>query len=405
MTIRPSLDEFISHRKDYVDDNGVLYKGAVTSEKRYDDEKRCARFIMSSEASDRMSDVVKQQGIDLTNFMKNPIGLAYHRHDSPIGMWKNVEVITNGRPARTEGDLFLHEEGVTEMADEIGRLLSVGGLKAVSIGFIPKEIDYIRDKDGVWTGGFSIPESELLECSVVSIPAQPAALMKAAGGNAPLVAEALEYILDTYCEKTSGGLFVRKEFEQAYAEMKDRSGAKAKQRRAEDAMVKELSIAVDVDLQEAEKKVDGLLEKLRKGMGEIFGMQAHEEPGGGTGTEREKAGDTATSRPSLVFTVDESGDIHVKEWLEKTLANKELVDAEKDLAIDDDGCIMFKTADQTAKYKVVNDDGRTLHLDLVEVKDIEPEPQAPVLVKGSRAQADARIAKLKASLIESGALS
>ena len=391
MTIRPSLDEFISCRKDYVDDNGVLYKGAVTSEKRYDDDKRCARFTMSSEASDRMSDVVKQQGIDLTNFMKNPVGLAYHRHNSPIGMWKNVEVITNGRPARTEGDLFLHEEGVTEMADEIGRLLSVGGLRAVSIGFIPKEIDYIRDKDGVWTGGFSIPESELLECSVVSIPAQPAALMKAAGGNAPLVAEALEYILDTYCEKTSGGLFVRKEFEQAYAEMKDRSGAKAKQRRAEDAMVKELSIAVDMDLQEAEKKVDGLLEKLRKGMGEIFGIHVHEGPGGGGSYD-------IPSRKAIEFKTDDDGAIHVDEWPEKAIADMEMIEIE-------DGVVLFKADGQIAKYKVVDEDGPTLHLDLVEVTDIEPEPQAPVLVKGSRAQADARIAKLKAQLIKSGALS
>lgn len=297
MTKRLSIDEFLAARKDYIDDNGVLYKGIV-NEKGYDPEKRTARFVMSSEASDRMADVVKQDGIDFKNFLKNPIALAYHRHDAPIGSWKNVEVVNSGRPKRTEGDLVMLDEGVTERADEISRLLAAGGLKAVSIGFIPKEVDWIRDENGVWTGGFYIPDSELLECSVVSIPAQPAALMKHADGNAPLVAEALEYILDTYCEKTSGGLFVRKDFEQAYTEFKSNKTVHPTPKEIEDAGKAAMSVALDVDTKATEEKLGKVETMLDRILNKFAKLAGFDGDAGTAGLEPEEATGIATEKSS-----------------------------------------------------------------------------------------------------------
>lgn len=428
MSKRPSLDEYLTSRKDYVGDNGVIYKGVV-SEKAYDPEKRKARFVMSSEASDRMSDVVKQSGIDLANFIKNPVALAYHKHDAPIGMWKNVEVITSGRPSRTEGDLILHEEGVSDRTDEIARIMAVGGLKAVSIGFIPKEVDYIRDENGVWKGGFSIPSSELLEASIVTIPAQPAALMKAVEGNAPLLAETLEYILDTYCEKTTGGLYVRKEYEEAYDAVKRNKVSRMTPKQLEHKVCE--TLVLDIDTREAEEKVDGLLSKLRKGLDEIFGtVKRKSDETEETETVVNIINNTNTpialqkKEDGSGYVFGELDDYHTfrfnrqgdtvasinGEWPEKAIASPKWLAKEFGWEPPVDGekpHLEIKTSDQIAVYRSVktSDDSEIAYFELVEVKEIEPEPVAPVLVKGSRAQAEAKIAKLKASLLASAATS
>lgn len=304
-TNRVSLDEIISRRRLSADSNGNLYKAVVLEEKAkgFDKASRSQRFVMSSESKDLYGDIVRQTGLDATNFEKNPVGLAYHDHRAPIGKWSDLQKV-GGKSKRTEGTLTLFAEGTSEKADEIGRLLEIGGLRACSIGFSPVEGEWILDEEGRNTYGIDFTKSILLECSVCSVPANPDALAKAAGGDMKLAAEMFERILDTYCEEKMGGLFVRKEFADAYLKMKgnpvthavpgggtggiDGIGlAEANQEDEQMAeMEKQVALEVTLDTAEAEKKVDSLLQRLKDGIAAIFGhaeekaaeMVAREEP-------------------------------------------------------------------------------------------------------------------------------
>lgn len=269
-----SVDEFLSKRKDFVNDKGALVKGVVM-DKGYDAENRTGHFVVSTEEADRMRDVVSQDGLDITEFLQNPVALAFHRHTAPVGVWENVEKKLNGRPKRTEADFKAHPAGTTAASDEIANLLSVGGLKACSIGFAVREIDYIRDDKGVWNGGFFIAASELLEVSICAVPANPSALLKAADGDTRLFAEALEYILDTYCEKTAGGIVVRKDFADAYMAMKTPKTTVAplqtKVFDTEDGPITvTVKTALELDTEEAERQAESFLEKWSKRFGDMF---------------------------------------------------------------------------------------------------------------------------------------
>ena len=131
------------------------------------------KFIMSSEAVDRTGDIIRQNGWELRDFLKNPIALFGHRHDFPIGSWKNVRV--EGK--RLVGDLVLASKGTSERIDEIRSLVEQRVLKAVSVGF--RVLDYVPiDKNDPY-GAWDIKRSELLETSVVSVPAHQDALLAA----------------------------------------------------------------------------------------------------------------------------------------------------------------------------------------------------------------------------------
>lgn len=215
-TISP--EEYMEKRKDFVRSDGTVLKAvAFKAPPSWDPEKRKARFIMSTEAPDRDRDIVIQAGIDLTNFQQNPVALYRHYSQFPIGNWTGLSLISAGRPKRTEGDLNFLAEGVDEDADRCARHVAAGSLKAVSIGFIPKKLrQRERDTDSVWPG-YEVLESELVECSLCTIPAQPGALAKMADADAKLARLEIEEILDTWARDPVTGLLVpRKDYEAAY---------------------------------------------------------------------------------------------------------------------------------------------------------------------------------------------
>lgn len=123
-------------------------------------------FIMSDESVDRMNDVIKADGWDLSDFKKNPIALFGHNHSQPVGVWENVRV--EGK--KLIGRLRLATRGTSEMIDTLHGLVEQRIIKAVSVGFSP--IDYEERGDG----GFTFIKQALHECSLVSVPANPNAL-------------------------------------------------------------------------------------------------------------------------------------------------------------------------------------------------------------------------------------
>jgi HK97 family phage prohead protease len=119
--------------------------------------------VVSSGNPDRMGDVIRQDGWVLDNFIKNP--QMFYGHDSykrlPIGNWKNV-AYKDGRLSMDP--VFADDiEGHTD-AEIVKALWDKGFLKTVSVGFIP--IEWKENE-----GGYEFLKQELLEVSIVPIPA------------------------------------------------------------------------------------------------------------------------------------------------------------------------------------------------------------------------------------------
>lgn len=145
--------------------------------KSVDEDKRVLRFIGSTEDKDRDGEVVKASGWKLTNYRKNPVVLANHQHrDLPVGKTKKVWVENK----KLMFDIEFPESDVHPQGDTLYKLYKGGFMNATSVGFIPnmKKAEF-GQKEG--DPSITFKEQELLEISLVSVPANPMALMTQKG--------------------------------------------------------------------------------------------------------------------------------------------------------------------------------------------------------------------------------
>lgn len=145
----------------------IVYKTHVSEGTGFD-------FILSDATEDRFGDVIEPDGWRLTNFVRNPIALFNHNKDFPIGKWSNLRV-ENGA---LRGRLELANAGTSARIDEIRSLVDQGILRANSVGFQQLKHEPIKGKSGI-----RFLQQELLECSLVSVPANPNALQVAKSLN------------------------------------------------------------------------------------------------------------------------------------------------------------------------------------------------------------------------------
>lgn len=214
-----SVDEYLNARKGFTKGDSVIK--AAKAPTSWDPEKRSARFVMSAEVEDRDRDIVVQAGLGIDEFLRNPVAPFSHRsNDFPVGTWSDVEKLLNGRPRRTEGTLTLIPEGTDGVADRLAFHIASGSIRACSIGFIPKTIrrrEKPQDAEGYSYPGYMIEEAELVECSPVTIPSNPAALAKSAAEGDVLAKEIIEQVLDEWVKHPESGLLIpRAEFEAAH---------------------------------------------------------------------------------------------------------------------------------------------------------------------------------------------
>lgn len=134
-------------------------------------------FVLSDATVDRYGDIVEPDGWDLSWFKSNPIALFGHSSSFPIGKWTNLRV----EGGKLIGKLNLAARGTSARIDELISLVEQGMLRAVSVGFIPRKSEPI-DPDKPYNGTRFL-EQELLETSLVSVPANPAAVALAKSLN------------------------------------------------------------------------------------------------------------------------------------------------------------------------------------------------------------------------------
>jgi HK97 family phage prohead protease len=146
--------------------------------------------IASTETADRDGEIIKQSGWDLENFKSNPVILASHNyHNFPIGKATDI-AIENGKLM-----FKMVFSQATEEAKQAYQLVKEGILNTFSVGFIPREYD-AKDQN-------VITRAELLEISLVSVPANPQAIVMAKGYKENSMAQELikQWLLD---EKVKG---------------------------------------------------------------------------------------------------------------------------------------------------------------------------------------------------------
>jgi HK97 family phage prohead protease len=134
-------------------------------------------FVLSDATPDRYGDIIEVEGWQLADFKRNPVALFSHDPKFVVGKWSNLRV----EHKELRGGLELAPEGTSDRIDEIRRLVQAGILKAVSVGFKPLEHQPIDEKDP-W-GGTRYTKSELVETSLVAVPANPNALAVAKSLN------------------------------------------------------------------------------------------------------------------------------------------------------------------------------------------------------------------------------
>jgi HK97 family phage prohead protease len=136
--------------------------------------------VASDPTLDRTKDVMRPEGCVLDNYHENPVVLANHDPGHPIGSAKAA--IRNGR---VEALIDFAPAGVSKMADEWCGLAKAGVLRAFSVGFDP--IEYKPNK----SGGYDYDKWELMELSLVAVPANPSAriIARAFGKTGQVLAE------------------------------------------------------------------------------------------------------------------------------------------------------------------------------------------------------------------------
>jgi hypothetical protein len=165
-------------------------------------------FRFSDETTDRMGDIIRQDGWKLDNYKRNPVILWGHAHgmgedaDEPIGRGLNLRIDGMGREKSLVGDVeFAVEE--SERAARKYRLAAAGYVKANSVGFQRGKVNRPESKEereslGLGPAGVVFESGhELLEDSLCAIPANPSALQASIKSGLILEADADELVAAT----------------------------------------------------------------------------------------------------------------------------------------------------------------------------------------------------------------
>jgi HK97 family phage major capsid protein/HK97 family phage prohead protease len=137
---------------------------SILTVKAVNDDQRVITGVATSPTPDRMGDIVEPLGVSF----KNPMPLLWqHRSSEPVGMVRFDKPTKDG--ITFEAKLPKVEEAgrLKERIDEAWQSIKLGLVRAVSIGFRSLEHSFMDD------GGIRWIETEVIELSLVTIPAQP----------------------------------------------------------------------------------------------------------------------------------------------------------------------------------------------------------------------------------------
>ena len=158
-----------THDGEKLDDATVLTLGEFSEVRKGADGGIVV--TISTPTPDRYRDVVKVEGINLAAYARNPIVLLNHDYYGlPVARAEKTYIA--GGALKSEPEFPAPE--VYELGALVGRMVRAGYLNAASIGFRPTKSAWDEDRRG-----YDFIECDLLEWSVVGVPANPECLVEA----------------------------------------------------------------------------------------------------------------------------------------------------------------------------------------------------------------------------------
>lgn len=128
-------------------------------------------FTISTGAVDRDKDTVAVDGWSLDSYRRNPVVLWAHNYASPpVGLAEAVLAKGGQLKARVK----FAPADTYAFAETVRRLVDGGYLRATSVGFRALKWSFNEER-----GGVDFLEQELMEFSIVPVPANPEALLDA----------------------------------------------------------------------------------------------------------------------------------------------------------------------------------------------------------------------------------
>lgn len=151
----------------------AMQKQKVVETKTEDLGGRRVRFVISTGSTDREGDVIDPNGWDLSAYRRSPVVLWAHSHrDLPIAKCTDIGV----RGDKLEAVAEFAPADMLPFAETVLQMLRGGFLSATSVGFRATKYAHVAS-------GIHFMEQELLEFSVVPVPANAEALMVGRGAN------------------------------------------------------------------------------------------------------------------------------------------------------------------------------------------------------------------------------
>jgi HK97 family phage prohead protease len=162
----------------------ILRRDFQTEIKAVEGDVRALDFVISTAAVDRYGDTVAVDGWKVLNFRKNPVVLWMHDNNMlPVGKASNIRVEDGALKARVE----FTPESLVRYNDIVFTMLKSGFLSATSVGFIPLKYNFVDDPQRRF--GIDFLEQELLEFSIVTVPANAEALIEGRSASAPAASQ------------------------------------------------------------------------------------------------------------------------------------------------------------------------------------------------------------------------
>lgn len=180
-TLRKLQPRRLIMNRDMGKEINVSYRSMASDIRKVDKESRTVTFIASDDTRDSAGTVLNQDNWDLSRFNKN--GVIGYQH-KVYGGWDDTDnpdnVIGKGNAyiedKKLMVDITFEPAEINPLAEKIYQKIMFGSLRAVSVGFLP--IGRGRFGEGDDSDTYYFAGQQLLEVSVVNIPANPNALKK-----------------------------------------------------------------------------------------------------------------------------------------------------------------------------------------------------------------------------------
>lgn len=173
-----SVDQFRARlREGITEATNNIKQPFIAEVKSENDQARELLFTISTPAVDRVGDTIAVDGWQLDNYRKNPVVLWAHDYtDYPVAMSRQIWA-EDGKLKSIAKFVPADNPATGKTADGIYQLYKQGFMSATSVGFRPIKWAWTEDSDRKF--GIDFEEQELLEYSLVPVPANAEALIEA----------------------------------------------------------------------------------------------------------------------------------------------------------------------------------------------------------------------------------